>query len=261
MATRDSRDFFPDDAPVTVVTDVATPLGAAAARRAAGKRIHLVAGGTPGQKTDDAETEILRVRALHRIVELPVVLRETIAAEGARRVLETAVQKFGRIDTIVAVAQPEREIPAVAMAPLMSMLRCSLDVLAAQRSGQLILALDSTAAVRPLPPIGQARLEAAFESLIQTTMRAHRGDNIRINGISVEPRNDIRSTDYMLTTGSFGNGHAAYNYLNTATSVISMLCGPDGQSTVGKLFRVNTPQKTSQLRHPGALPEHCRSSS
>lgn len=261
MTVPRSSHHLSEAAPVTVVTDLATPLGAACARRTAGESVHFVAGGTPGPETDAAEVEIFRVRTLHRITENPIILRENPATDGAHKILEKTLKHFGHIDTIIAVAQPERGIPAMAMAPLMGMMRCSLDVLARQRSGQLILALDSTANLRPLPPIGQARLEAAFESLIQTSARAHLGDNIRINGISVEPRNDRGSHDYMLTTGSFSNGFSTYNYLNAATGVVSMLCGHGGKAITGKLFRINTPQKSSPSEPSGALPEQLRSSS
>lgn len=243
---------FNDTDSVLVVTDLATPLGAACARRMAGEWICFVAGGPPGPATDAAEAEIQRVRALHRITETPIILREDPARGGAHKILDTAIQQFGHVDTIIAVAQPERGIPAVAMTPLMSMMRCSLEVLARQRSGHLILALDSTASLRPLPPIGQARLEAAFESLVQTSARAHLGDNIRINGIVAEPRNDAGSHSYMLMTGSTDNGSSMYSH-NAATGIISMLSSSEGQTTTGKLHRISVTHKNFPSGNSGAL--------
>jgi len=87
---------------VAVVTGIASPIGQAVARRLAGECCRLVLSDPDPKAARPVLAEVERIRQLHGLEIEPVFVEADAATdEGVRAIFHTAIDIFGRVDSVV----------------------------------------------------------------------------------------------------------------------------------------------------------------
>ncbi len=227
-----------------VVTDVASPLGAAMSHRLAAETTSLVLGGRPGAATDAAMANVKRIRALHRMSTDPILVEtDPSTSSGAEAVVAAAVDAFGRVDGVIHAVEASRGGAHVALSPLSAMLKQGLNMMKA--GGRLILAIEvSGVDCRACDNVEEA-IDTVFESIVRTSARLHFDDDLCVNGILLGEAATAADQSFVLASGIRRNGAQVgstplSSARTAAAGVAAMLASATSCGITGQVFRIGS---------------------
>lgn len=179
---------------VAVVTGIAGPIGQAVARRLAGECQCILFSDADAQAAQPVLAEVERIRTLHGLDTEPIFVEADAATDaGARLVIRTALNTFGRVDAVVVngeitVRNGEGDgALSVGLDAFVPAVRMAGAAMERQPEGNVVL----TALLRGAWPgkLGEAARRVAvssFGAFVHAAASALHDRGVTLNGVAME---------------------------------------------------------------------------